>query len=145
MKTLVLACCLFAGISHCLAQRVNREEYNLEESRRENRRMEQELKKIVVRYEKNNRGEYEFYCENKTWSTYTVEINFPELVDLQADVALPARLEAEPGTHRLFASFTTCNRILSSIKTQTVAAGRSRKGGVMFRFISGPGIMGKPG
>jgi hypothetical protein len=56
---------------------------------------EQEL--IYVHWKKNNRGEYKFFCDNKSFSDYTVEVSFQELINLQTDVILPARIEVAPG------------------------------------------------
>ncbi len=61
-----------------------------------------ELQKIVVKYDKNNRGEYVFTCENHAFCNYIVEVSFSELENLQSDVPLPARMTVPPGTSRLF-------------------------------------------
>jgi len=92
----------------CPAQRLVRtneslrEEFNAEQQHRELLRLANESKKLAVRYEKNTRGEIEFYCDNRTFSDYTIEVNFPEFVNLQADFPLPAISEVPPGSHLMF-------------------------------------------
>ena len=99
---------LFAGglcllVLFCRAQRrteVTGETMTAEQQLREIRRLEHERDNIFVHWEKNNRGEYEFRCDNNTFSDYTVEISFTEFVNLQSDLTLPARVEVPPGKNR---------------------------------------------
>lgn len=79
-----------------------RMEYNADQQRRELRRLADESKQLAVRYEKNSRGEIEFYCDNRTFSDYTIQVEFPEFVNLQADFPLPAVTEVAPGSHLMF-------------------------------------------
>ncbi|MDR3714666.1 MAG: M23 family metallopeptidase [Puia sp.] len=65
-----------------------------------NARLEQQ--RIVVKYEKNSRGEYVFLCENRAYCNYIVEVSFTEFENLQSDVPLPARMTVPPGTSHLF-------------------------------------------
>src|ERR1700743_604049 len=95
MRPFILAFfCLVA--CYCQAQRyhgynANPAAWTAEENHREMLRLEREMHNIVVSWKKNNRGEYEFFCENKTFSDYTVEIYFTEAINLQsADMAVPA-------------------------------------------------------
>ena len=113
MRTPFLATAILLLASTCLAQRpsrtlrstrsdVNREEWNADQLHRELVRLDLESRKIAVRYEKNNRGEYEFYCDNRSFSDYTIEVDFPEFVNLQASFPLPAVNVVPPGSHLMF-------------------------------------------
>jgi len=91
----------------CHAQRRNelsRETWTAEQNAREIRRLEKERNNIFVHWEKNNRGEYEFFCDNNTFSDYTVEVSFTEFVNLQSDMPPPARVEVPPGKNRFLFS-----------------------------------------
>jgi hypothetical protein len=89
-----------------LAQRprtdIQREEWNAEQQRRELRRLELEEKKIAVRYQKNFRGEYEFFCDNHSWSDYTLVIDFPEFTNLHSDLPFPITVNVSPGSRMIF-------------------------------------------
>jgi murein DD-endopeptidase MepM/ murein hydrolase activator NlpD len=95
---------------YCQAQRgsdirhsdVNQEERAAEDARREMKREELETHKIVVRYERDALGNYNFICANKTFCTYTVEVSFPELLNLEADLPLPVSVAVAPGQQRIF-------------------------------------------
>lgn len=107
---ILIAALLLASV--CLAQPrparnrplrdIEREEYNADAQRRELQRLVDEGKKIAVRWQKTPRDEYEFICENHTFSDYSIEVSFPELTNLQADFPLPAVVEVAPGTHTMF-------------------------------------------
>ena len=73
-----------------------------DEIHQEQHRLALERKKIVVRYDKDPRGEYIFFCDNKTFSTYTLTVSFPEFMNLQANIPLPAVIEVRPGMERIF-------------------------------------------
>jgi hypothetical protein len=103
MKPSILAfCCLLTFFCHAqrLRDEAGREEWTAEQGRREMQRLESEQHQIVVHYEKNGIGEYEFLCDNKTFSNYTVEVSFPELINLHADLSLPARFTVGPGLNK---------------------------------------------
>jgi len=110
MRILLLTClCLSLLANYSHAQRrthrisdIQREEWTAEQDRRELHRLALELKKIAVHWQKNTRGEYEFICDNRTFSDYTIEVNFSEFTNLQSEFPLPALIEAAPGTHPLF-------------------------------------------
>ena len=111
MKRLILVCSAFLTAAPiCLAQRtdtrndVRANEREADRIRRDNRNMELESHRIVVKYEKNMRGDYDFTCENKTFCNYIVEVTFPELQNLQPDILLstPIRVTVPPGTRRIF-------------------------------------------
>jgi Peptidase family M23 len=69
---------------------------------REVRSLEHPERKIDVFYQKNRLGEYEFMCDNRTFISYIVEVNFSTLENLQADVSLPFRGTVAPGTQHIF-------------------------------------------
>jgi len=104
MKPLILSLsCLLVLYGHGqqLHRELHEEIYTADQNLRELRRLAHEQDLIYVHWKKNNRGEYEFYCDNKSFSDYTVEVNFFELINLQADnVILPARMEVPPGINR---------------------------------------------
>jgi murein DD-endopeptidase MepM/ murein hydrolase activator NlpD len=81
---------------------VNQEQRAAEDVRREIKREELETHKIVVRYERDALGNFKFICENKTFCIYTVEVSFPELINLEADMPLPAIVSVPPGTRSIF-------------------------------------------
>jgi hypothetical protein len=96
---LVLSCLLSLSAR---AQQVTREMNNAEDARRQQIRMQREQRLIVIRHEKNNQGNIDFYCENKGFCTYTVTVTFSSLMNLEADIPLPATVEVQPGTQRIF-------------------------------------------
>jgi hypothetical protein len=103
MRPLILSfSCLLVLYGH--GQQIHREmreeAWTADQNLREIRRLEREQDLIYVHWTKNNRGEYEFFCDNKSFSDYTVEISFYEFINLQANVALPARIEVPPGINR---------------------------------------------
>ncbi len=100
MKALILSLsCLLALYSY--GQQFRREEWTAEQNIRELRRLRHEEDMIYVHWIKNNRGEYEFFCDNRSFSNYTVEVSFTEFVNLQTtDVILPAKIEVPPGLNR---------------------------------------------
>jgi hypothetical protein len=65
-------------------------------------RLADEGKKIAVRWQKTPRGEYEFICDNRSFSDYTIEVSFTEFVNLQSELPLPATVDVAPGTHTMF-------------------------------------------
>jgi hypothetical protein len=97
---------LLAGTSFCLAQRMVNDPRETEKqaarARRQTTRQEVEQHLILVTYQKNVQGNYEFTCQNKAFCNYIVEVTFTDLQNLQADVPLPARLTVPPGTRRIF-------------------------------------------
>jgi hypothetical protein len=107
MRIPILSAAIFLSLTSA-AQRlvrsneIQREEYNIDQQRRELRRLAEESKQIGIRYQKNTRGEIEFYCDNRTFSDYTIEVEFPVFINLQADFPLPAVAEVPPGTHLMF-------------------------------------------
>jgi len=109
MKKLILLCYgLLSLTSICLAQRTSSrndleaQDRDRERSARDLRNLELERYKIVVKYEKNSRGEFEFTCENKAFCDYIVDVTFTEEQNLQADVPQPIHITVAPGTHRIF-------------------------------------------
>jgi peptidase M23-like protein len=106
MRTLILSLsCLLVlhGQGQQLHRSIHEETWTAEQNAREFRRLIREQNLIYIHWIKNNRGEYEFYCDNKTFSDYTVEINFTEFINLQSNTMLPATIEVPPGMNfRLF-------------------------------------------
>jgi Peptidase family M23 len=102
MKIPILA--LFCLLTlHSVAQRrSNPAERDAEATRREIKREELETHKIVVRHERDAMGNYVFICENKTFCTYTVEVSFTEMINLQSDIIFPFRISVSPGQQRIF-------------------------------------------
>jgi hypothetical protein len=102
MKPLILCfSCLLCLYGHSQQFRNEHGEYwTAEQNAREIRRLEHEQDLIYVHWIKNNRGEYEFFCDNRSFSDYTVEINFSEFINLQGNVAFPARIEVPPGINK---------------------------------------------
>jgi hypothetical protein len=105
MKPLILSfLCLLFLYGH--SQQIRNEHFERQElwtseqNARELRRLAHEQELIVVRWIKNNRGEYEFFCDNKSFSDYTVEISFSEMINLQGNIAFPTRIEVPPGMNR---------------------------------------------
>jgi hypothetical protein len=98
--------------SVCLAQRtpqrsatnnnLGTQDREQQRTTREFRNLELERYKLVVKDEKNARGEFEFTCENKGFCDYIVDVTFTEQQNLQADVPQPIHLTVSPGTHRIF-------------------------------------------
>jgi hypothetical protein len=100
MKRLILSLsCLLVLYGHGQQphRAINEEVWTAEQNARELRRLAHEQDLIYIHWIKNNRGEYEFFCDNKSFSNYTVEINFTEFINLQANTMLPARIEVPPG------------------------------------------------
>ena len=106
MKLLILSLsCLLVryGQGQQVRQPMREEVWTAEQNARELHRLAHEQDLIYIHWLKNNRGEYEFYCDNRSFSNYTVEINFTEFINLQANTILPARIEVPPGLNfRLF-------------------------------------------
>ncbi|HEY4060657.1 MAG TPA: M23 family metallopeptidase [Puia sp.] len=111
MKKLILLCYGFlATTSVCLAQRTNpnrnndleNQDLNRRRQAREVRNLELERNRIVVKDERNSRGEIEFTCENKAFCDYIVDVTFTEEQNLQADIPQPIHITVAPGTHRIF-------------------------------------------
>ena len=102
MKPLILSfSCLLCLYAHSQQLRNERGEYwTAEQNAREMRRLEHEQDLIYVHWIKNTRGEYEFFCDNRSFSDYTVEVSFSEFINLQANVVLPATIEVPPGINR---------------------------------------------
>jgi hypothetical protein len=105
MKPLILSLsCLLVLVLYGHGQQLRRETheeiYTADQNLRELRRLAHEQDLIYVHWRKNNRGEYEFFCDNRSYSVYTVEVSFQELINLQTDVILPARVEVTPGMDR---------------------------------------------
>lgn len=97
-RSILVLTCLFnlATQAQRTTSPINQDMRNADETRREQRREALERNKIVVRYEKDSRGQYLFYCENKSFCNYTVTVSFSELENLQSDVTLPATFEVPP-------------------------------------------------
>ena len=94
---LVLTCLFsFAAQAQRTTSPINQDLRNADETRREQRREALERNKIVVRYKKDSRGQYLFYCENKSFCNYAVTVSFSELENLQSDIPLPATFEVPP-------------------------------------------------
>jgi hypothetical protein len=74
MKTLITGTlCLLVLFGQAQRRReANDEIWTAEQNAREMRRLDRERNNIYVHWEKNNRGEYEFFCDNNTFSDYTV-------------------------------------------------------------------------
>jgi hypothetical protein len=102
MKTLITGTlCLLVLFGQAQRRReANDEIWTAEQNAREMRRLDRERNNIYVHWEKNNRGEYEFFCDNNTFSDYTVEVSFSEFINLQCDRPLPALIEVVPGKNR---------------------------------------------
>jgi Peptidase family M23 len=103
MKPFILSLsCLLALYGH--GQQIHREMheevYTADQNVRELRRLAHEEDLIYVHWIKNNRGEYEFFCDNKSFSDYTVEISFSEYINLQSSFSFPAKIEVPPGINR---------------------------------------------
>jgi len=107
VKKLILASfSLMAVTTACLAQRLTNDPHipDIEASRehQEKERLRLEQHKIIVTYEKNIQGNYDFNCDNKWFCDYIVEVTFDDLQNLQPDVRLPIRITVPPGTRRVF-------------------------------------------
>ncbi len=57
---------------------------------------------LHVDYEKNSRGEYEFYCVNSDFCNYTLEVEFTKFNNLQSLGELPYRGVVPPGKSIIF-------------------------------------------
>jgi hypothetical protein len=90
----------FYGPSRAQGRTERSELWTADQNAREIRRLAREQELIYIHWIKNNRGEYEFYCDNKSFSDYTVEINFYEFINLQGNIAFPATIEVPPGLNR---------------------------------------------
>jgi len=59
-------------------------------------------KLIEITYEKDTKGNYQFYCTNRAFCNYVLYVNFPVLDNLRSDQALPYRVAIRPGVNKLF-------------------------------------------
>jgi Peptidase family M23 len=103
MKLLILSLsCSLVLYAHGqqLRREAHDEVWTAEENAREARRLAHEADLIYIHWIKNNRGEYEFFCDNRSFSDYTVEISFSEYINLQSNVSFPAKIEVPPGLNR---------------------------------------------
>jgi hypothetical protein len=133
---LVLSC-LFALSTHAQlgTRQVNQEMRDAEEARRQQIRMEREQRLIVIRHEKNNQGNIDFYCENKSFCTYIVTVSFSLLINLEAECALPATVEVPPGTQRIFTLRKTSSPINFQYHFQTAKGCLNPKADTGFTYL----------
>lgn len=92
------SCCLC--VLFCRAQNAPEYTWSDEQNMSEIRRLEHEKNNVYVHFEKDAQGNYQFLCDNNTFSDYTVEVSFSELSDLQADVQFPTRITVSPGRNK---------------------------------------------
>lgn len=57
---------------------------------------------IEVKYEKDNQGNYQFYCMNSDFCDYILEISFTQLINMKPDIGYSNKIEAHPGRSILF-------------------------------------------
>ncbi len=119
-KLILLSLSCLAAVSICLPQRTNtRNDVNnsvrqADQLHHDMIKAELETHRVVLTYQRNTQGNFDFTCENKGFCNYIVDVTFPEFENLQADISVPVHITVQPGVRRVF----TLRKITNGVPTR---------------------------